>query len=250
MDDFDRNGFLARSRSASMKPRRWVGFVVAGALGLMTQVASANGLPGTPFESGANAAAIEKLDQGATVMRTSAENTLTPEDRFRIRALGLPHTHAAAVVLHKIRRADGGRQLLRLHELVLSLDKFAPSDACDAIVATSASKGLCTGHVDGPIGNVPVRMPVSATLTEAEGGALHLVMTNHLAMEAKALFGWSQVVAPNHLKVAYDMFPTDDGWLVYVRVGVEMSNHEGSVKTISDALMKLESWLTRELAKS
>ena len=29
-----------------------------------------------------------------------------------------------------------------------------------------------------------------------------------------------------------------------------MSAHEGSAKTISDAMLRLEAWLTRELAKS
>ena len=29
-----------------------------------------------------------------------------------------------------------------------------------------------------------------------------------------------------------------------------MSSHENSAKTISDAMLKLEAWLTRELAKS
>jgi hypothetical protein len=248
MYKFDPVGLVVRS--SSMKPRMWLALAVGIAFGMVTDVASANGLQGTPFESGANADAIEKLAQGGTVKRTSADNTLTPEDRFRFRAIGLPHTHAAAVVLHKIKRTDGGRQLARLNVLVRSLDKFAASEACDGIVATGESKGVCTGHVDGPIGRVPVRMPVSAKLTEGEGGVIHLVITNHLPMEAKPLLGWSEVVAPGHLKVAYDMFPTEDGWLVYTRIGVEMSSHEGSAKTISDALLKLEGWLTRELAKS
>jgi hypothetical protein len=233
-----------------MKPKFWLAPAVVVALGMVADVASANVMQGTPFESGANAAALDKLAQGGTVKRTSADNTLTPEDRSRVRALGLPHTHSSAVVLHKIKRTDGPRQLARLQALVRSLDKFAPADACDGIVSTGDSKGMCTSHVDGPLGKVAVRMPVAAKLTEGRGGALQLVLTNPSPMEAKPFLGWSEVVAPNHLKVAYEMFPTDDGWLVYVRVGVEMSNHEGSAKTISDALLKLESWLTKELAKS
>jgi hypothetical protein len=58
------------------------------------------------------------------------------------------------------------------------------------------------------------------------------------------------VVDPDHLKVVYEMYPTDDGWLVYTRVGVDMSAHASSAKTISDALLKLEAWLTRELARA
>ena len=57
------------------------------------------------------------------------------------------------------------------------------------------------------------------------------------------------IFAPDHLKVIVDMYPTDDGWLVYTRVGVEMSDHESSAKTISDALLKLDSWLSRDLAR-
>ena len=248
------------ARSSTMRPRLWLAFAVGIACGVAADVAYADdgasasagssALQGTPFDSGANAAALPRLAQGATVKRTLADGTLTADDKFRFRALGLPHMHSAAVVLHKIPRTDGARQVARLRTLVRSLDQFAPSEACDGIVATGEAKGMCTGHVDGPIGKVPVRMPVAAKLTEGQNGALHLVISNHLPMEAKPLFGWSEVVAPGGLKVAYDMFPTEDGWLVYVRVGVQMSAHEDSSKTISAALLKLESWLTKELAKS
>jgi hypothetical protein len=244
-----------------MKPRLLLAFAFGLLFGIASDVASADDVPaaapnplqGTPFDSGANAAALPKLAMGAVVKRSSADGTLTADDKFRFRALGMKHTHFAAVVLHKIPRTDDlarGRQMARLKSLVGKLDQFAPSEACDAIVATGEAKAMCTGHVDGPIGKVPVRMPVAAKLTEGERGAMRLVISNHLPMEAKPLFAWSEVVAPGNLKVAYDMFPTDDGWLVYVRVGVEMSAHEDSSKTISAALLKLEGWLTRELAKS
>ena len=52
------------------------------------------------------------------------------------------------------------------------------------------------------------------------------------------------------IQVAIELFPTDDGWLEYTRVGVEMSAHEGSAKTISDAMLKLEGWMSRELGKT
>jgi hypothetical protein len=237
------------ARSSSIKAKSWLALAVGVAFGMVADVASAN-VEGTPFESGANAAALGRLAQGATVKRSSADNTLTPEDRSRLRALNLPHAQSAAVVLHKINRTDGPRQIARLNALVRSVDKFAPSDACDGIVATGESRGVCTSHVDGPVGKVAVRMPVAAKLTEGQGGVIRLVMTNPLPMEAKPLFGWSEVVAPQKLKVVYEMFPMDDGWLVYVRLGVQMSKHEGSAKTISDALLKLEGWLTKELARS
>src|SRR4051794_12509588 len=98
MYKFDPNGLSARS--SSMKPRMWLTLAVGLMAGTVADTASANGLAGTPFESGANADALAKLSQGATVKRSSLDNTLTPEDRFRFRAIGLPHTHAAAVVLH------------------------------------------------------------------------------------------------------------------------------------------------------
>jgi hypothetical protein len=218
--------------------------------GASASTSDSNPLQGTPFEAGANAAAIARLSQGATVKRSSLDNTLTPEDRSRFTALGLPHTHAAAVVLHKIKRTDGARQLARLQLLARSLDRFTASEACDPIIATGDSQGMCSGHVDGPFGKVRVRMPVASKLTQSDDGVMHLVITNPAALEAKGLFSWSEVVAPGRIKVAYDMFPTDDGWLVQARVGVEMKNHEKSAKDITDALLKLESWLTKELSKS
>jgi hypothetical protein len=236
-------------RSSSMKRRRTFAAMLC-AFGLVTNGALASGLQGTPFESGANARAIEQLAQGTTVKRTSADNTLTQEDRSRFRAIGLPHTHSAAVVLHKIQRTDDARQRARLADVARSIDKLAGSEACDRLVSTGEGKGVCTGHVDGPFGKVPVRLTVAARLTQSPDGAMHLVLTNSQPLEAKGLFSWTEVVAPGHLKVAYDMFPTEDGWLVHARVGVEMKKHERAAKDISDALLKLESWLTRDLARS
>ncbi|MBX3190436.1 MAG: hypothetical protein KF819_25775 [Labilithrix sp.] len=232
--------------------RRWA-FACALLVGLGGSAAKAESasLQGTPFDAAPNAAALPQLASGRVVRRSTAEGNLTADDRFRLRALGLTKTHSAAVVLHRIPKAAGGeKQAARLKAIARSLDAFAPSGACDAIVAEGEARAMCTGHVDGPLGKVPVRMPVAAKVSEGDGGSLRLVIQNHQPMEAKPLFAWSEVVAPGRLKVAYDMFPTDDAWLVYVRIGVEMSAHEGSAKTISDAMLKLESWLTRELAKS
>jgi hypothetical protein len=253
----------SKPRNSTVKPRHWLAFAAGIAACFSAHVASADGpaagpappsiatmLQGTPFDSGANAAALPKLAQGATIRRTSEGGTLTPDDRFRLRGLGLPTMHSAAVVLHEIPRTDAARQVARLRTLARSLDQFAPSDVCDHLVATGDSRGLCTGHVDGGFGKVSVRMPVAAKLTEGAGGSLRLVVFNPQPMEAKPLFGWSEIVPPGGLKLAYDLFPTEEGWLVYTRVGVQMSAHEGSAKTISEALLKLESWLTRELARS
>jgi hypothetical protein len=198
--------------------------------------------------SGVSADALDQLSRGASIRRQSTNNTLTQDDRARLRGLGLGNLHASAVSLHKIPRRAG--QMARLHALVHAVGGFSPSEACDGIVTEGDGTGLCLGSVDGPFGKVHVRMPVAAKLTENADGTLHLVISNHRPMEAQPLFGWSEIVAPGHLKVVYDMFPTDDGWLVYARVGVEMSAHEGSARTISDALLKLESWLTRELSRA
>ncbi len=202
-------------------------------------------LRGTPFETPANLVAT-----GASVKRTSLDGTLTADDRGRLRALGLGKMHSAAVVLHHIPKTDAARQISRLRMLAHRVDGFDPSGACDRITAEGDGTGLCTGSVDGPLGRIPVRMPVAARLTESGDGSVHLLISNVRPMEAKPLFAWSPVVAPGHLKVAIDLYPTDDGWLVYTRVGVEMSDHESSAKTISDALLKLDAWLSRDLSRA
>ena len=178
------------------------------------------------------------------------DGSLTADDRARLSQLGLRRLHAGAVATHKIPKTDAARQVARLRSLARSVGQFAPSEACDGIVSQGEGTGLCTGHVDGPLGKVPVRMPVSTRVTEGADGTIRLVIQNHQPMEAKPLLGWSEVVAPGHLKVVYEMHPTEDGWQVYTRVGVEMSAHEGSAKTISAALLKLDAWLTRELART
>jgi hypothetical protein len=207
-------------------------------------------LKGTPFESGANAAALPQLARGQSVRRSSLDGTLNADDRSRLGALGLGKMHSAAVVLHRIPKTDQARQVARLKKLVRSVDGFAPSGACDGITSEGEGTGLCTGSVDGPLGKIPVRMPVAAKLTESDGGAMHLAISNMRPMEAKPLFSWSPVVEPGHLKVVVDFYPEGDAWLVYTRVAVEMSEHESSAKTISDALLKLDAWLSRDLAKS
>lgn len=231
----------------------WAGLglgLVCGLFAAVTPASAETSLAGTPFDVAANAATLPALANGRAVIRSTADNTLTPDDRFRLRMLGLKKTHSAAVVLRKIPRTDATRQAARLSAFARSLDSLAPSGACDAIVAAGESHALCTGHVDGPLGKVPVRMPVASKLETGENGSMRLVITNHAPMEAKPFLGWSEVVAVGGLKVAIELFPTDDGWLEYTRVGVEMSAHEGSAKTISDAMLKLEKWMTAELAKT
>ncbi len=62
--------------------------------------------------------------------------------------------------------------------------------------------------------------------------------------------GWrADVVPAGRLNVVYDLVPADDAWLVSTYISVEMSAHKGSASKISDAMVKLETWLTGELAR-
>lgn len=198
----------------------------------------------------ARAAESPALASGGFIRRSTAERNFTAEDRARLGELGLAKLSSAAVILRKIPRSEGPRQLARLEALSRAPEGFAPSGACDEMVGQGEASALCSGRVDGPLGSVPVRMPVAAKLKHGSDGSVHLSLSNPRPLEAKGLFSWSSVVSPRHLQVSYELFPDPDGWLVYVRVGVEMTSHEGSAKTISDAMLKLEAWLTRELARS
>lgn len=182
--------------------------------------------------------------------RSTADGTLTAEDRRRFRELGLASPQSAAVVIRKMARSDGPGQLARLLALTHAPAGFAPSGACDEMVPQGEAHALCTGHASGPFGNVALRMPVAARLVRSADGGLHLSLDNPKALEAKGPFSWSTLVAPGHLQVAYDLIPDGDDWLVYVRVGVEMNAHQDSAKEISDAMLRLEAWLTRELART
>ncbi len=196
------------------------------------------------------ARAAEPPASGSFIRRSTAEKTFTAEDRARLGELGLTKPSSAAVIHRRIPRSEGPRQLARLEALAHSPEGFAPSGACDEMIGQGEASALCSGHVAGPMGNVPVRMPVATRLRHGSDGSVHLSLFNPRPLEAKALFSWSTVVSPEHLQVSYELFPDPDGWLVYVRIGVEMSAHEGSAKTISDAMLKLEAWLTHELARS
>lgn len=194
-------------------------------------------------------AAAPPVERGGVTKRSTMEGSFTAEDRVHIREIGLPSPHAAVTILRKLGKSEGGRQQARLRALARAPEGFAPSGACDELVADGEAHGLCRGHVSGPLGDVAVRMPIAAKLTEGANGALQLVLNNPRALEAKGLFSWSTVVAPGHMVLVYELLPDPDGWLVSVRFGVEMSAHEGSAKTIAESMLKLESWLTRELGK-
>ncbi len=210
--------------------------------------AEESALAHTPFVAPENAAALPELMRGKTVRRSIADGSITAQDRSSLRALGPRSLHAGVVLLHKIPRRDDVQQK-RLRKLSSAVDGFAPSGACDAIVREGNGTGLCAGTADGPLGKVPVRMPVAARLDDGANGSLHLTIWNPRALEIEALLSWSPVVAPDHLKMQIDLFPVADGWLVYTRIALEMSEHTGSAKEIADAMEKLDRWLVRELSR-
>jgi hypothetical protein len=229
--------------------------LAAAALGVLwAGTAGANehaedALTGTPFAAGANAAARGQLERGGAVRRTSANGTLTGEDRAALSALGLRRMHSAAVALHWIPKTNPQRQIERLRTLARSVEAFGPSGTCDSIKVEGVGRGVCSGSVDGPIGRVRVRIPVAVELVERES-AMRVLIRNLRPLEAKGLFSWRELVASNHMKVVVDLYPTEDGWYVYTRIGVEMSDHESSAHKISDTLLNLDSWLVRELART
>ena len=202
----------------------------------------------SPFAAKENAAALQEVTRGKTVKRSLADRSVTAQDRSQLRALIGRDPHAGVVLMHKIpRRTD--TQAKRLRKLVAAVDGFAPSGACDEIVREGTGTGLCVGTADGPVGKIPARMPVAARLDDGPDGSLHLAIWNPRALEVKALFSWSPVVSPDHLKMQIDLFPVADGWLVYTRIALDMSAHTGSAKEIADAMEKLDTWLVRELGR-
>ncbi len=209
--------------------------------------AAAQTLEGTPFGSKLNASAMPALDQGRAVRRSIADKTFTEEDRAALGQLGFQAVHAGVVVLHKIPHRTA-KQVERLKALVRSINTFAPAGACDSITTEGPGRGVCSGTADGPIGKVPVRMPVQVKFDGDARGGVHLTISNPRPLEAKALFSWMQLVAPQNLKLEVDMFPADDGWLVYTRIGVSMRDHADSAKTITDTLEKIDAWLIKDLS--
>jgi hypothetical protein len=211
-------------------------------------VAEESALARTPFGAQENASALPELARGKTVKRSIADGSFTSKDKNSLRALGAVSMHAGVILMHKIPRRNEAQQK-ELRRLVHSVDAFLPSGACDAIVKEGPGIGLCAGTADGPVGKVAVRMPVSARLDDAADGSLHLVISNPRPMEIKPLLSWSPIVQPDHLKMQVDLFPVQDGWLVYSRIAVDMQDHVGSAKEIADAMEKLDRWLVRDLSR-
>lgn len=187
----------------------------------------------------ANAALVAK--------RSEADKTLTDSDRRSFQAMGLAHLHAATVVTRTLPKLGDLRA--RLRGLVQAPERLEPSGVCDKLEAAGAARAACSGRVDGPLGKVAVRTSIGAELTERADGSLHLVLHNATPLEAKGVFSWSPVVETGHLVLSYDLFPDQAGWRTEARVGVEMKAHEGSANDVCDSMLKVESWLSRDLER-
>lgn len=204
-----------------------------------------------PFDAGANAGVVSRLHEGTTIERsTFGGPALGADDWARMAELGFDHGSAAVVRMHYVPRTDPDRQIGRLRTLSHALEGFLPSGACDRIAPAGDGRAVCTGTVAGPLGSVPVRMTVAAKLERAADGAVHLSLHNVRPLEAKAVFSWMTLAEPDRLKVAIDLYPSEGGWLVYTRIGIAMSAERGSAKLVSDALVKLDTWLCADLARA
>lgn len=170
------------------------------------------------------------------------------DDRARIRALGLDRVDGGMVVVRFVPKTDAAKQIGRLRTLARAVQGFAPSGLCDSLSAEGANRGLCMGTSDGPLGKALVRLPFATELHEDDAGAAHFVIWNTRSLEAKALLSWTKLVAPNRLRYAVDLYPTDGGWYSYTRIGVEMSSHASTAKDLVEQFSKLDVWLSREIA--
>jgi hypothetical protein len=208
---------------------------------------------GTAHEAHANAAAAEAPGAGApagTVARRSTfDHNLTSDDRASIGELGLgQQVQAGAVVIRKISKNDG-KQIERLRQLVAALDGFKPAGLCEKIVGQGFGRALCTATTEGPLGSLPVRLPMAAKLEPHDAGT-RLTLRNERSLEVKVLFSWMEIVRPNNIQLAFDLMPQPDGWLLYTRVGVNLAKRQDTADKLCKLLLKLDTWLAQDLARS
>jgi hypothetical protein len=225
---------------------------VIGAL-VVASIVAADTSAGAEVSAASTAAAGSGAElartKGTVVRRSTMEGNLTAADRESIRELGFGRLHAGAVVIRKI-MTNHGQQLARLRDLVSAVEGFKPAGLCDKIVRQGVGRGICHAQVEGPIGAVPLRLPLAAELFDAEAGGQQFLLRNVRSLEVKPLFSWTEIVKPNGMKVAIDLFPQPDGWLVYTRVGLAFSDHENAAEKLLAALLQLDNWLAQELAQS
>lgn len=183
--------------------------------------------------------------------RSTAAHNLTAEDRNQIAELGIRPLHAGGVSVRSLPIDHRDAQLRRLRELGRSSALLAPSGICDSLVAQPDGTALCTGHADGPLGSdVPMRMTLAARLEERGNGRYSFVVFNTKPLEAKApIFGWTELVRPQGLKLSFDLAPGDDRWTATTRSGVTMTSHTDSAERLGVVLTKLDDWLAIDLAR-
>lgn len=216
------------------------------AIAVMAVVSSA----AAPASAESSTAPASARPSSYTVARRSTmDHNLTSADQANIRELGIGQPHAGAVVIRKISKNEG-RQMERLQELATGLDGFLPAGLCDRIVAQGAGRALCMATTEGPLGSLPARLPMEARFERREGGATRLVLRNARSLEVKFLFSWMEIVKPNNIQVAFDLLPQPDGYLLYTRVGVILSKREDTAEKLCTLLLKLDTWLAKDLAQS
>jgi hypothetical protein len=182
--------------------------------------------------------------------RSTATKNLTTEDRARIAELCIRPLHSGAISVRTLPTDHRDAQLSRLRDLSHQPAQLAPSDICDTLVAQPDGTAYCTGHTDGPLGStVAMRMTLAARLEESAGGRYSFVVFNTKPLEAKGLFGWTELAKPNALKLAVDLDPTDCQWNATTRMGVTMSSHADSAERLNAVLRKLDGWLASDLAR-
>lgn len=181
--------------------------------------------------------------------RSTATRTLTQDDRAHIAELGIQPLHSGAISVRSISAEHREAQLDRLRALSHAPVALAPSEICDSLVAQKDGSALCTGHADGPIGDVAVRMSLAARFEEHGEGRYSLVVFNTTPLEAKGLFGWTELAKANSLKLSLDLAPNGDHWSETTRMGVTMSSHSDSAERLGEKLTKLDAWLAGDLAR-
>lgn len=181
--------------------------------------------------------------------RSTAARNLTADDRARIAELGIRPLHAGGISLRGLSTEHKDAQISRLRGLSRAPAQLAPSDICDNLVQQSDGTALCTGKTDGPIGDVAVRMTLAARLEEKADGQYSFVVFNTKPLEAKGLFGWTELVKANGLKLTVDLQPNGSYWTETTRMGVTMSSHEDCAERLGEKLAKLDAWLAGDLAR-
>jgi hypothetical protein len=181
--------------------------------------------------------------------RSTAAKNLTSDDRARIAELGIRPLHAGAISVRTLATDHRNAQLSRLRALSHSPAQLAASDICDTLVAQPDGTAYCTGHADGPLGStVAMRMTLAARVEEKAAGRYSFIVFNTKPLEAKGVFGWTELAKPNALKLEVDLDPADGQWNATTRMGVTMSSHADTAERVGAVLRKLDGWLANDLA--